>query len=58
MMEFYTNKILKARKTHICEMCGENIHAGERYSYESGKNERCFFERMDGDKKCVKYLDQ
>ena len=45
MMEFYTSRIRKAKKTHICEMCGEKIHAGERYSCESGKYEGSLFTR-------------
>lgn len=45
MMEFYTSKMVIAKKLHICEMCGDKISIGERYSYESGKYDGHFFER-------------
>lgn len=45
MMEFYDQKMVKARKLHYCEFCGKTIGGGEQYSREIGKYEGDFFER-------------
>lgn len=45
MMDFYNAKIQTARKTHKCEMCGQDIKPGEQYSYESGMWDGDFFVR-------------
>ncbi len=44
-MDFYTEKCVKARKEHICELCNEKILAGEEYRRESGKFEGMMFSR-------------
>lgn len=53
MMDFYSQKYTKARKTHKCEFCEKEIVLGETYSYESGKFYGDFFVR----KLCVKCYD-
>lgn len=45
MLEFYNQSQPKARKGHVCEFCGQTIHRGEKYSYESGKYEGDVFVR-------------
>lgn len=45
MMEFYTSNKVKARKVHVCEMCGGQINPGEEYQRESGKYDGEFFDR-------------
>ncbi len=45
MMEFYNSKKYKAKKEHICEMCGSVIHIGENYYRQSGKFDGEFFDR-------------
>ncbi|MCM1295594.1 MAG: hypothetical protein NC311_08625 [Muribaculaceae bacterium] len=44
-MEFYRQIQPKARKEYICEYCGQKIHKGEVYSYETGKFEGEMFVR-------------
>ena len=43
-MEFYTEKWVKARKVHICHICGDEIPTGTVYSRESGKFDGDFFD--------------
>ena len=45
MMEFYTEKMVKARKDHICHLCGDEITKGAEYFRESGKFDGDFFDR-------------
>lgn len=45
MMEFYKQSWSRARKEHICEFCGQSIHKGETYSYETGKYDGDLFVR-------------
>jgi len=45
MMEFFTDKIHKARKVHKCELCCQKISIGENYHRQSGKYEGDFFDR-------------
>ena len=44
-MEFYSEAMVKARKRHVCEMCGKDIQPGELYYRENGKWEGDFFSR-------------
>ena len=44
-MEFYTEQKVKARKTHRCHICGDDIPIGTFYSRESGKYDGAFFDR-------------
>lgn len=44
-LEFYNHKKPIARKEHICEMCGQKIMVGERYSRDVGKYDGDFFTR-------------
>lgn len=44
-MEFYDRRTPVSRKERECEMCGQKIMLGERYSYESGKYNGDFFTR-------------
>ena len=46
MMEFYKQRVYKAKQSHTCEMCGRAIEAGEEYSKEVGKFYGDFFERV------------
>lgn len=45
MLEFYNDKVCKARKSYKCELCGEEIAAGEQYHRQSGKYDGEFFDR-------------
>lgn len=45
MLEFYNQSQPKARKDHVCEFCGQKIHKGEVYSYETGKYDGDMFAR-------------
>lgn len=45
MMEFFNERLLKARKPHICEMCGREIKTGEIYRKETGVFYGEFFSR-------------
>ena len=45
MMDFYNKTKPKARKDHVCEYCGQTIHKGEIYSYETGKYDGDMFVR-------------
>lgn len=56
-MEFYSRYFPKARKEHVCEMCGETIPAGETYCREVGKFEGDFFCRKLHEK-CFFALDE
>jgi len=44
-LEFYTERIHKAKKEHKCEGCNEIIPIGETYNKQTGKFEHEFFER-------------
>lgn len=44
MLDFYTDKIVKAKKDHKCSLCGQKIQAGESYRRYSGKYEGDFFD--------------
>lgn len=44
-MEFYEYLTRKAKKNHICEMCGKTIYPDEEYSVEIGKYDGDFFYR-------------
>ena len=56
-MEFYTEKMVKARKQHRCHICGCEISIGEVYSRESGKYDGAFFDRCTcGD--CYNHRDE
>lgn len=44
-MEFYNRRTPVSRKERTCEMCGQKIMPGERYSSESGKFDGDFFAR-------------
>lgn len=44
MMEFSSLKSLKARKQHVCTVCGKKIEKGETYKRLSGKYEGEFFD--------------
>ena len=60
-MEFYTDRIVKARKVHKCELCGQNIKVGEKYHRQSGKYEGEFFDRchhMTCDKIIASYCSE
>lgn len=56
-MEIYTENHPKARKEHVCHICGNIIHKGEQYSRESGKWDNEFFDRCTC-KKCYVYRDE
>ena len=57
MMDFYTQKNVKAKKTHECEFCGRKIIPGETYSYGCGKFDGEFFVRKLCDK-CYNMLTE
>ena len=44
-MEFYNEKLQKARKSHKCHICYDEIPKGEQYFRESGKYDGEFFDR-------------
>ena len=44
-MEFFTSKIVTAKRQHTCEACGTTIAIGEKYRKETGKWEGDFFSR-------------
>ena len=44
MLDFCTDKIVKAKKDHKCSLCGQKIQAGESYRRYSGKYEGDFFD--------------
>lgn len=44
-MDFYRQIQPKARKEYVCEYCGQKIHKGEVYSYETGKYDGDMFTR-------------
>lgn len=44
-MAFYDHRTPVSRKERVCEMCGQKIMPGERYSREVGKYYGDFFER-------------
>jgi hypothetical protein len=35
--EFFTDRIVKARKAHVCGECGSEIEIGQRHEYVVGK---------------------
>ena len=37
-MDFYKKVLRTARKQHWCDFCGQEIKAGEKYSYESWRD--------------------
>ena len=43
MSNFYNNTHPKARKEHICDICGEKIKVGERYSKQVGTFDGDFY---------------
>ena len=43
MFWFFNEKTVKAKKEHVCELCGRTIEAGERYKYISFKHDDDFF---------------
>lgn len=45
MMEFYTENIRRAKKSHKCDLCGNQISIGEKYHRQSGKYDGEFFDR-------------
>lgn len=45
MLEFYTDRVYKAKKVHKCDLCGHEIVIGEKYHRQSGKYEGDFFDR-------------
>lgn len=42
--EFFTSKVVTARKEHTCGECGEKIPRGAKYEYASGKTDGDFFD--------------
>ena len=45
MLEFFTDQLYTAKKTHRCQLCNQNILIGEKYHRQSGKYEGDFFDR-------------
>lgn len=45
MLEFQNYSERIARKEHKCSLCGEAIHAGEKYARFSGKYDGLFFDQ-------------
>ena len=43
--EFFSERLLKSQKEHICEMCNKKINLGNYYYRESGKWDGGFFSR-------------
>lgn len=43
MSNFYNNTYPKARKEHICNICGEKIKVGEKYARQTGKFDGEFY---------------
>lgn len=43
MLEFWNERTHLARKNHKCDLCGEEINAGTRYIYSSGKSDGEFY---------------
>ena len=52
MLDFYTDKIVKAKKDHKCSLCGQEIPAGEVYHRRSMKNDGFFFDLCYHDSCC------
>lgn len=44
-MEFFSERLLKSRKEHICKMCMRKINPGDYYFREVGKWNGDFFSR-------------
>lgn len=44
MLDFYSDKTVKAKKEHKCSLCGQKIEAGESYRRDSGKFDGSFFD--------------
>lgn len=42
-METISTKKVKARKNHICNMCGSTIYIGEKYDLEAIKNDGAIY---------------
>ena len=40
---FRKEEYRKARKWHRCDLCGGKIEVGDKYSYESGMYDGCFY---------------
>ena len=45
MLEFYNDKVQRAKKEHKCEFCNQIIKIGEKYHRQSGKYDGDFFDR-------------
>ena len=43
MTDFYNNTYPRARKEHICDICGEKIKVGEEYAKKVGKIDGEFY---------------
>lgn len=44
MLDFYDSTTPKARKEHICDLCGQKIQIGEKYSRFRGKYDGDMFD--------------
>jgi len=44
--EFSASSAVKARKPHACQVCGEQINAGETYERRAGKFDGSFFSEI------------
>ena len=42
-MDFFNSKFPKAKKDHICDLCNQKIHIGEKYHRFAGKYEGNMF---------------
>ena len=57
MLDFYNSKYVKAKKCHICDLCGGLIQKGEVYHRYAGKYDGDFFDDKFH-KDCQKIISQ
>lgn len=57
MLDFYSDKTVKAKKEHKCSLCGQKIEAGESYRRYSGKYDGEFFDQCFHEN-CTEILDK
>lgn len=61
MLEFYDIKHSKARKEHVCDLCGSKIYPGQVYERYSGKYDGDLFDLkycLDCEKIINTFLDE